>query len=150
LSFNDTLDDLKTTLEGNAALLTYCNTQFGKNHTVKRVFKRRTEIALDELPIMLITRPNVMPGKWRPGERDYTHSVLIYCGFQCDDREEAQKILIEFDEVVDAAILTHKNPNELPAGVTDIDPRATINDEGYYHPIYFFVKQIEINETRQL
>jgi hypothetical protein len=150
LGFNDTLNDLKTTLEGNAALLSFCNSRFTKNHTVKRVFKKRTEIALDELPIILITRPTVKPGEWRPSERDYTHTVPLYCGFQCDDRELGQELLIEFEEILDAAVLVYKEPNRLPQGITDIDPRDTINDEGYFHPVYFFVKDVEISETRQL
>ena len=150
MSFNITLDNLKTTLEGDAAILSYCSTQFGKTHTVKRVFKKRTEISVDELPIMLITRPDVTPEKWRPTEREYTHNALVYCGFYCEDREAAQKILVEFEELMETAILTYKNPSMLPEGITDIDPKAALNDEGYYHPAYFFVKTIEIQETRQL
>jgi hypothetical protein len=150
MSFNTTLDDLKTNMEGNAALLSYCNTQFGKNHTVKRVFKRRTEVSLDELPIIMITRPEVTPGRWRPTERDYTHTVRLYCGFQCDDRELAQELLIGFEEALDAAILVFKDPNKLLTGITDVDPQDAVNDEGYFHPVYFFVKDVEIIETRQL
>jgi hypothetical protein len=150
LSFNDTLDDLKSTLEGNTGLAAFCTAQFGKNHTVKRVFKKRTEISIDELPIVLITRPDVTPEKWRPTEREYTHNALVYCGFYCEDREAAQDILVEFEELMEAAILTYKNPSMLPEGITDIDPKAALNDEGYYHPVYFFVKAVEIQETRQL
>jgi hypothetical protein len=150
LSFNTTLDDLTTALEGNAALLTYCNTRFGKAHVVKRMFKQRTEIGLEELPIILMTRPMIKPAPWRPAERDYTHTIMLYCGFYCEDREAAQGILVEFDEVIDAAVLEYKAPNELPAGITDIDPQDTVNDEGIYHPVYFFVKAVEISETRQL
>jgi hypothetical protein len=150
MSFNDTLDDLKTKLEENAGILSFCNTQFGKNITVKRVFKHRTEVSLDELPIIMITRPDITPGGWRPSERDYVHIARLYCGFHMDDREKAQEILVEFEELIETAILQYKNPNSLPEGIDDIDPHGAINDEGYFHPVYFFVKDVEIIETRQL
>jgi hypothetical protein len=150
MSIIDTLKDITTTLEADTGLLAFCNTEFGKVHTVKRVYKQRVEIDLSELPLIMITRPSVKAGPWRPSERDYTHTSRLYCGFQCEDRELAQELLIEFEEALDAAILVYKDPNKLLAGITDIDPQDAVNDEGYFHPVYFFVKDVEISETRQL
>ncbi len=113
MSFVDTLKDMTTTLEANTGLLALCNTQFEKPHTVKRVYKQRVEVDLSALPLIMITRPVLKPGRWRPTERDYTHTVRLYCGFQCDDRELAQELLIEFEEALDAAILVYKDPNKL-------------------------------------
>jgi len=150
MSFVDTLKDMTTTLGADTGLLAFCNAAFTKAHTVKRVYKPRVEIELADLPLIMITRPVLKAGVWRPTERDYTHTIRLYCGFQCDDRELAQELLIEFEEVLDAAILVYKDPNKLLAGITDIDPQDAVNDEGYFHPVYFFVKDVEISETRQL
>ena len=59
MSILPALKQLKTTLLDDADLTAFCHTNFGKKLTIKRSFRDREEIGMDECPIILITRPSV-------------------------------------------------------------------------------------------
>ena len=143
MSFKDNLNALKIRLEQNAALQNYAGENFGKNFTVKRTYKKRVEINLGLLPLILITRPSVT----RTMENQLIsklHSVNLYVGFLQNDYEKAQDHLIELDEILDSAIITKtQEPGDLPM---KISLGLSDNDEGIYHPSYFMVKEITIKE----
>lgn len=150
MSFNDTLDSLKETFCVSASLDAFSQTKWARSVTVKRVFRNRTEIAVSELPIILITAPQKIPGRFMNDLMDSQHGVLLYCGFHQPDREKAQEELIEFEELVEDAILTYRKTHRFPTGVDDIRPGEAANDEGRKPPVYFFVKHVEIDFTRTI
>ena len=141
-SFNDALDAIKTTLEGNAALQSFCTSNFNAALTVKRVFKRRTEISA--FPVILMTRPEVKK-MFLVGARDGTHTVRLYCGFHQPDKEKAQDNIVDFEELIDDALLAQE-PETLSA--MNIKPTISVNDEGMYHPHYFIVMDVEVHHRR--
>jgi hypothetical protein len=141
-SFNDVLDSIKTTLEGDTALQTFCASNFSAALTVKRVFKRRTGISA--FPVILITRPEVKK-MFLVGARDGTHTMRLYCGFQQPDREKAQDNIVEFEELIDDALL---NPEPAALSAMNIKPTVSVNDEGMYHPYYFIVMDVEVHHRR--
>jgi hypothetical protein len=133
-----------------SSLEDFADEQWGKSMTVKRCFKHREEVILSDLPIIMMTIPSIEGGTWRPAERDYTVIVRLYCGFCRQDREAAQSEVVSFHEAVEDVLLRMKEANNLPAGVIDIDPKNCTTDEGYFHPVYFFVKDVEIDVVRTL
>jgi len=141
-SFNDALDAIKTTLEGDTALQSFCTSNFSAPLIVKRVFKRRTEISA--FPVILITRPEVKKMSLI-GARDGIHTVRLYCGFHQPDKEKAQDNIIEFEELIDDALLA---PEPAALYAMNIKPTASVNDEGMYHPHYFIVMDVEVHHRR--
>lgn len=150
MTFNDTLDSLKETFEASVPLDVFSKTRWGQSLTVKRVFRNRTEIAGSELPIILITAPQKIPGRFMNDLMESQHGVLLYCGFHQPDREKAQEELVQFEEIVEDTILTYRKTKRFPTGVEDIRPGEAANDEGRRPPIYFFVKHVEIDFTRTI
>lgn len=148
MSLNATLDHIQTTLE--AQLSAFSAATWGKAAAVRRVFKHRVEVPLADLPIVMMTLPSVEGRTWRPAERDYRPTIRLYCGFHQTDPEAAQTQLVLFDEAIEDALLSLKEANNLPPGTEDIDPKNSVTDEGYFHPVYFFVKDVEIDVVRTL
>ena len=148
-SFVDVVDVIVSKLlSGNAA--SFALAKWGKALAVNKMFKHRTEIGLSELPLIMITRPEVVPDNWTLGEREYKHLLRFYFGFHQPDKSLAQDEIIQFEEAIEDDFLSYKESGSLPAGVWDIDSKAAINDEGYFHPVYFAVKDVEIFTARQL
>ena len=143
-SFIDVIDNLATTLEDNAALKSFCAEKWSKSLIVLTVFKERTEIQLSDLPIVLITRPETTKD-FSTGTRDGTHTVRLYCGFRQEDRLKAMKELIEFEEKLDDALLVDHTRGGI---AIDTDPKASANDEGKFHPVYFMVMDVTIQHRR--
>jgi len=143
-TFNDAIANLVTTIEGDSALSAFCLSKWGKALTVLRVYKNRTEIQLSELPIALITRPEVNK-KFLIGAREGEHRVRIYFGFQQDDRLKAQEELIEAEELIDDALLVDHTRG---GKAIDTTPEASANDEGSFHPVYFMVMDVLIKHRR--
>ena len=57
-SFIATIDLLKTTLSADVALSSFCSAKWNKTLSIKDMFKIRTEINQNDLPIILITNPS--------------------------------------------------------------------------------------------
>ena len=143
-TFNDVLDNLVTTLEGDSALSAFVTAKWGKSLTVLRVYKNRQEIQISELPVALVTRPEVRKN-FLIGARDGEHRVRIYLGFRQEDRLEAQAELIEAEELIDDALLVDQTGG---GKAIDTKPAESINDEGSYHPVYFMVMDVLIKHRR--
>lgn len=143
-TFNDAIANLVTTLEGDSALSSFCNTKWGASLTVLRLYKNRTEIQISDLPIALVTRPEV-DKNFLIGARDGKHRVRIYFGFLQEDRLKAQEELIEVEELIDDALLVDHTRG---GKAIDTTPEASANDEGSYHPVYFMVMDVLIKHRR--
>ena len=143
----DIINNLKTTLENNAALASFCNTKWSKTLTVKKVLKKRTEITLDEFPIILITRPSV--GKKSPclgtKLRRTEQTIHLYCGFMQDDQTKSLDEIIEFEELLDDVLMLDPKRG---GAATSSKIENSVNDEGIFHPVYFFVMDVVIEFQR--
>lgn len=143
-TFNDVIANLVTTLEGDSALSTFCTNKWGASLTVPRLYKNRTEIQVSELPVALITRPEVKKN-FLIGARDAEHRVRIYLGFRQEDKLKAQEELIEVEELIDDALLADHTRG---GKAIDTMPEASANDEGSFHPVYFLVMDVLIKHRR--
>jgi hypothetical protein len=153
LAFNDALNSIAATLAADPGIAAFCSSTFnGNSLTVERVFQDATEISLSQLPIMLMTRPHVTEGRYWNMVGEFTHLVRLYVLFHEPVIANVQDELVEFDELVEAAIVTYRNAGVFPDGVLDIRPGASTNDEGKKNADnnYAFVKEIEIDERRDL
>lgn len=142
--FTDAITALKTQLQTDAALAAFCAAAWGKGLTVQVAYKRRVEIHESDLPLILITRPD-MKKKYLTGVRDGIHRARLYCGFLKADREQAQLDLIGFEEAIDDAILADYT---LGGTVIKAIPTESANDEGEHRPVYFMVMDVEIHHRR--
>jgi hypothetical protein len=80
-SFNTALDNLVTVLRDYPALVAFSQAKWGKDLTVKRLYKKRTEIGASELPIILVVRPTV-DKRFQLMARDGTHTNLHRFSFR--------------------------------------------------------------------
>lgn len=146
-SAGDIINNLKTTLETNASIASFCSTKWGKTLTVKKVLKKRTEITLDEFPIILITRPSV--GKKSPclgtKLRRTDQTIHLYCGFMQDDQTKSLDEIIEFEELLDDVLMLDPKRG---GTATSSKLENSVNDEGMFHPVYFFVMDVVIEYQR--
>ena len=135
-SFKDELKAIKARLENNSALSQFCVDNLGKGLTVTTAFYRRQEIDITKLPIAMITRPDV--SREIKGNRiSEEHKVRIYAGFQLKTQDISGELLIQFEELILKALMT-KTDHQDDIGLA-IKPSNSANDEGMYHPSYFFV-----------
>lgn len=143
----DSINNLETTLELNADIAAFCESKWKKSLTIKKVLRKRTEITLDEFPIILITRPSV--GKKSPclgtKLRRTEQVVRLYCGFIQDDQEKSLDEIIGFEEIIDDVLLLDPRRGGT-ANSTKLGESQ--NDEGMFHPVYFFVMDVVIEFQR--
>ena len=90
-SFTDVLDHLKSVLESDANLQSFCQASWGKNLAAQIVFKHRREIGMDQLPLILITRPQVRDRRGVRAQQEARHTVRLYCGFWQKDPARAEE-----------------------------------------------------------
>lgn len=141
MSFVDNINAFKIRLENNQALNDFALTKFGKVFKVWKVFHNRTEIGLDDLPLIMITRPNVnrTPSNLSPRKE---HTVALYAGFRQEDRLLALEQFIELDSLLEDTVMVKTNiQGDIPMAVEVTD---SANDEGLYHPIYFLVMHLKV------
>ena len=148
-SFITVTDALVTLFEGYAPLQTFCADNFKKALTVKKVLHNRVELHLEDLPRLMIVRPSIKKSGVAIGSslRKGENLVSLIWGFSLNDnqRDQAQDILIQFEETLDDA-LKSVTPREL--GAQRVDPVASANDSGKSHPSYFGVSDVEIEHRR--
>lgn len=143
MPFGDVLSNYVTTLQNDSDLSAFCSSAFGKALTVKLGYKQRHEIGLDELPIVRVTNPRDNPDI-TSGNNINMHQVRLYCGFVQDDCELAALQLIQFKELIRAALLKDRRRG---GNAQTTIPGAAVNDEGAMHPSYFTVMETQV-ETR--
>ena len=141
MSILSKLKGIQKRLELNQALQNYCTEKFGRELKVKRVFKNRIEINLNELPLIMITRPRVNRAT-QNGVISKSHSVFLYIGFSQEDLLKAQDNIVELDELVEVAV-NERQTGDVPLAITVED---SVNDEGMYHPVYFNVTHLTVKD----
>lgn len=139
-SFTNIITNIGTTLQNDSALSSFCSAKWGKTLKVLPLYKNRVEINLEELPIVLITRPQNKK-EFIVGGRAYEHTIRLYCGFNQSDRSKSLEEIIGFEEAIEAALLVDRNRGGY---AIDTDPQSTVNDEGAFHPSYFSVTDVII------
>lgn len=144
-SFNDAIAALITSLKTNSALLAFIQTIAPqKTLTVLQVFKPRIEVSGSDLPIILITRPQIDP-TYQENSVYGGHKLRLYFGFQEDDREQGAKNHILFEEKLRDALLADPSTGGTTENVT---PGVAVNDEGRNHPNYFGMMEVDVMHKR--
>lgn len=143
MSFIAKINALKVRLENNQALQNFCMNKFNKRLTVLKVFRDRTEISLSDLPIVMITRPQV--NRTFAGYMPKIEQIIyLYAGFHQIDREKAIDNSIEFEELLEEAINQKTQVSgDIPMAIM---PGDSANDEGMFHPVYFLVMHLTVKE----
>lgn len=145
-SFNNNLNEIVEALSGDTDLNNYCVQMWGKGLTVTREFRNKTDVHLSNLPICMITRPEMIP-IWEMASSLYRkHTVRVYIGFQENLRNQAQETLIGLEELVEQALLKEG----IFSPEIYIEPGKSINDEGSRHPVYFLIKDIDVFTERDV
>lgn len=142
MSFIPALEKLRSLMETDASLVSYCTTTLGKVITGHRRFKLRTEVGMDELPVALITKPSSDKTSDSCIAGTSIDLVRMYIGFFCDDLDQAQDILVMLEQLIDSAIMMDPTLTGL---VEYTYPGSSANDEGMFHPVYFMVKEFHIH-----
>jgi hypothetical protein len=130
------LNAIKLRLETNGAA--FCSDRFNKEFTVQKVFRSKKEIGSEQLPMAFITRPR----KAVQSNGRVEHSVYIYAGFWLVDKELALDTFMEFEEMLESAVLTRVD-GDIPMAITVSDVE---NDEGLSHPFYFLVMHLIVKD----
>ncbi len=138
-SFTDVTELIKKALEGSSALETFCAVNLGGDLTVKKEYKKSTDVGLTELPIIMITAPQHDREIFTGGLIGRTSTVLLYCGFHQKDRSLGQDQFVLFEEEVIKALFADQG---MKVEELNIIPGGSANDEGYFHPIYFFAIEL--------
>ncbi len=144
-SFKNVIDKIVKTLHDDASLNAYISAEFIKSLTIKKSFNKRAEVNVSDLPIIFITRPSLEKSFLVNSIRNNKNMVRLYAGFQQQDKRKALDNFIEFEEKIDNALVS-VDPETLGAMI--IAPKASLNDEGMYHPVYFMVMEVEIQFRR--
>ena len=107
-SFIPVIDNIVAVLEADSDISSFCFAQWKKGLTVKKVFRFRQEIGMDELPLVMITRPSVEKSTPYLGSKicETEHTLNLYCGFLQNDRKKAHDELVRFEELIDSGDLT--------------------------------------------
>ncbi len=143
MSISEKINALKIRIENNKPLQDYCALHFRKQLKVVNVFKTKKQITLDELPIVMITRPRVSREPFGNASKK-EHSVYLYLGFQQTDIEKALDNSIEIEDLLEAAI-SSKTSIQGDAGMY-VSPADSSNDEGMFHPTYFMLMEVIIKD----
>lgn len=137
-SFTDSLTQLKTILTDG--LYNFCSEKFGKPMNVTITYRNKQEIVPADLPLAFITRPSTVPVGGLVGQLKKDHTVLLYVGFYCADKEKAATATIEIEELIERTLQANFNLNGTVESITVIN---SANDEGKFHPNYFQVIELK-------
>lgn len=135
---------LRDTLNDDVALKEYAQNHWGKALSVRITYRNRTEISLTDLPVVLITRPEVRPTDL-VGSRKMEHRVRLYCGFHQRDPEKAALEMVEFEDLLEDAVMKNRRQG---GHARYTAPAESANDEGRNHPSYFIVKDFLVGTEK--
>ena len=142
------INALKARLQNAPELNAFFVNNFGKALKVVKAYKNRTEIAFDDLPILMITRPQIDRSYGGSKGVNKEHHIFLYVGFhydKVDDLELALDYFVELDDLLEDAVSTRLlSVAEDKAFVVSIEESA--NDEGMLHPIYFMKMHLKIKD----
>lgn len=144
-SFALVIDGIKAALEADTALTGFCTTTLGRSLSVTTQFKNRIEIPQSKLPLIILTRPATERSFLNNNVLHGTHTLRLYAGIFQHDHRGALSNLIKFIEYIEDA-LWRITPELI--GAMSITPGSSANDEGYEHPVYFAVMEVEIQHRR--
>lgn len=146
-SFADVVDLIVAALKANAELSAFCTANFRKALTVRKGIKRREEVREDELPIVMVTVAGQQTsyGAGRLLFREY--AVRFFCGFKQDDRAKAPDQVLKFEELIEQSVLTD---TALNGDASSSTPGDSVYDEGFFHPVYFQVKEFKVLVERDI
>jgi len=150
-SFTAIIDNIVTTLAGDAPLNDFCKQAFSRRLKVVKQLTPREDVTIDNYPLIMITRPEVDNDNHSASARaDIIHTVKLYCGFRVGDSVASTKPhldeLIQFDEYIDQALL--QSPLRGGLGLmTKIG--KSVNDQGAQPPEYFTEKLIYVTQRIQ-
>jgi len=140
-SFTDIVDAVATLLADDAGLAVLTADKWNSALTVTKAFKLRQEVKVTDMPLVMITVPGQTTEYGTARTLYRTYRLRLYCGFQQTDRVAAQEEAIKFEEAIEQAFFSSTALDGLGAIVK---PGDSASDEGFYHPVYFFVKEIHI------
>jgi len=136
----DALRALQALIESDSGLQAFSQWKWGKAVAARIVFKHRVEIRVNELPLVLITRPRVTR-KESTGAVVSANAVRLYAGFHQNDRDKGAAELIEFEEALEMLLRANQTLN---GAANDLDSGESVNDEGAFHPVYFLTKELTV------
>lgn len=148
MSILPAIANLKETLLNDAALSAFCSSRFRKTLTIKRGYRDREEIGMDECPVIIVTRPTVERENGLNRRSRGIHSLRLYFGFyqpgtDAEVRETAAIIAVEFEELIEAALVVDTTRGGTASATI---PGSSVNDEGALHPIYFGVMDVTLQK----
>lgn len=144
-SFQEALQVLKANLEVNERLQAFSREKWNRELSARIVFRHRQEISVKVLPLIMITRPMILDREKLTNLRRAEHVVRLYAGFYQKDPEKAVLEQVEFEELIDDALMTDPS---LGGKVIDTRVDNSINDEGGQHPSYFTLIDLKVKYQR--
>lgn len=142
-SFSDDISAMLSIISQDPDLTALLATITSRPLTAKKVFKNRTEIPTKDYPLLMATRPTVKTAVQDDYSGVKTHQVRFFFGFYTDNRDAVQDWLVQFEELMEAAIMADTT---LGGRVENVAPGECSNDQGKFHPVYFMVKDFYVSK----
>ncbi len=146
MSFAPIIAKIKSVLETDPYLKAFCKETWTKELNVRLAFKKRQEIPMKDLPVVLVTSPNVGKREEKASGREAWRRVRLYAGFYQKDMGRGVLEQILFEELIDAALAKDTSLGETALDMRFLD---SANDEGIYQPAWFTVIDIEVLYSRE-
>lgn len=140
-TFLDVLDRTKSLLESDADLSAFCQAKWGQALTAEIGYRARREIAFSELPLALITRPQISDRQRVRAGREGRHTIRIYAGFKNTDKTAGTRELVEFEEKIEDALTRHTPFSDL---CLEAEVAESVNDEGAISPAFFLAMNLSV------
>ena len=144
--FTAVLKAIQVVLAEDSNLQTFSDEHWQKSITPEIKFKHRREVPFSDLPIIMITRPEIRDRQPVAEGRKAAHTVRLYAGFPQKDPAQAALEAIEFEERIDDALTRDRKMGGL---VLDLAVKDSVNDEGKFHPAYFCVMDVDVTFWRR-
>lgn len=129
------IENIVFTLADDAALQAFALEKWGQPLTIIKGHRRKREISLDSLPLVMVTRPQGSENVNGLG----ASALRLFYGFMHDDHALAVDQSIEFVDLIRAALRKDKRRGG-QSQTTVFGPQVI--DEGYGHPEYFGVMAV--------
>ena len=146
MSFVPIMTAIKACLEEDADLQAFCKEVWTRELSARLAFKKRQEIPLKDLPLVMITSPSVGRREESSLGREAWRRVRLYAGFYQKDGARGVLEQILFEELIDAALA---RDTSLDGAALEMRFLDSANDEGVYQPAWFTAMDIEVLYSRQ-
>lgn len=146
MSLVQAIEQVRNVLDTDLQLEDWVSAYMSGPLKVVTAFKRRQELVLADLPIIMVTAPRKTSISGTIGQRFYSVALTLYLGFNFSGvKEEALALMEAFEAVVEDAILRDRT---LTGFVREVTFESSANDEGSNHPNYFSVMQFNMTLQR--